>query len=293
MRPSASWLGAVLVVVSAVGCNDEPPSETIVRVGGGGGGGGGGGARASNLDIEGFWATYANEMDATVVSLHANGNAITGRGCLSGWPESTANDAFDQCGEITGTVEGSQVSFQFYFAGPDRWNTYGVSVQPLPSGARMNGEHYYYQAQSPTPTPGATKANLWKGPATLFRAPLRPADEPNWPFQPLPQEVTSALAAMRWVTLLGDAPAGKFTPGTSYELETMWGGLQGDLGVFAPVDVTYEYPETGVLKIHAGPVAQPDPDAPISLEIEVRDERAVSIEAGLATGEVASFAPLR
>ena len=156
----------------------------------------------------------------------------------------------------------------------------------------MNGEHFYYQAQSPTPTPGETKANLWKGLATLFRAPRPLAHRPDWPFPQLPQEVKSALATVRWVTLLGDAPAGKFTPGTTYELETMWGGLQGDLGVFAPVDVTYEYPETGVVKIHAGPVAQPDPDSPISLEIEVRDARAVSIEAGLATGAVASFASL-
>jgi hypothetical protein len=63
------------------------------------------------------------------------------------------------------------------------------------------------------------------------------------------------------------------------------------LGVFAPVDVTYEYPETGVLVIHAGPVAQPDPDAPVSLEIEAHDGRVVSVEAELATGEKPSFAP--
>ena len=127
----------------------------------------------------------------------------------------------------------------------------------------------------------------------MFRPPLPPAnDDPNWPFSPLPQEVTSPLALMGWVTLLGDAPPGKFTPGTPYQLKTMWGGLLGDLGVFAPVDVTYEYPETGVLVIHAGPVAQPNPDAPVSLEIDVRDGRVVSIEAELATGEMLSFAPL-
>jgi hypothetical protein len=93
------------------------------------------------------------------------------------------------------------------------------------------------------------------------------------------------------VTLLGDAPAGKFSPGLSYELETAWEGLRGDLGVFAPVDLTYEYPEAGVLVLHAGPVTQLDPADPVSLEIEIRNRRVVSIEAALATGELLSFAP--
>ena len=289
----------MLLLLSTAGCNDEPPWEIVIiggsggggggnRAGGGGGGasgGGAGGAGTDNLYIEGFWATYANDMDGTVVFLHADGNAITGRGCLSGW--SRGDYGSSQCGAITGTVEGNQVNFEFYFGRGLGWDTYGVSVQPLASGARMNGEHYYYQAESPTP--GVTKDNRWQGPATLFRPPLSPADEPNWPSS-LPQEVTSPLALVS-VTLLGDAPAGKFTPGTAYQLDTMWGGLQGDLGVFAPVDVTYEYPEAGVLVIHAGPVAQPDPDAPVSLEIEAHDGRVVSIEAELATGETPSFAP--
>lgn len=50
-------------------------------------------------------------------------------------------------------------------------------------------------------------------------------------------EVRSALASVGQLTLLGDVPTGKFNPGTSYELETAWGGLQGDLGLFAPVDL--------------------------------------------------------
>jgi hypothetical protein len=294
MRSGSSWVGALLLLVSAVGCN--PPSETVIMIIGGGGGGGsgaggggaeGGSAGTSNVNIEGFWATYASKMDGTVVSLHANGNAITGRGCLSGW---LTTDGVSQCGAITGTVEGNQVNFEFYFGGDPSLDTYGVSVQALPSGARMNGEHYYYGAGSPTPPPGATKANRWRIPATLFRPPT-PPEGLSWPWFSLPQEVTGPLALAPWVTLLGDAPAGKYTPGTFYQLETLWGGLQGDLGLFAPVDVTYESPETGVLVIHAGPVAQLDPDAPVSLEIEVRDGRLVSIEAELATGETPSFAP--
>jgi hypothetical protein len=296
MRPGSSWLGALLLLVSAVGCTE--PSETVIIIGGGGGGGssGGGssgagssGAGTGNLGIEGFWAIYANDMDGTVVSLQVDGNAITGRGCVSGW--SAIDHGSSQCGAITGTVEGNQVNFEFYFGEGLPWDTYGVSVQALASGARMNGEHYYYGAGSPTPSPGATKASLAKRPATLFRPPL-PPEGLSWPWFSLPQEVTSPLVLARGVTLLGDAPAGKFSPGTSYRLATLWGGLQGDLGLFAPVDVTYEYPETGVLVIHAGPVAQLDPDGAVSLEIQVRDGRVVSIEAELATGEKPTFAPL-
>jgi hypothetical protein len=282
----------MLLSVSAVGCT-EPSETVIIIVGGGGGdnsgggGAGGGDAGTGNLGIEGFWATYANEMDGTVVSLQTNGNAITGRGCLSGWP--TMDNGSSQCGAITGTIEGNQVNFEFYFGDDPSLDTYGVSVQ-LASGARMNGEHYYYHAGSPTPSPGATKANLRKFPATLFR-PLMPPEGLSWPWFSLPQEVTSPLVRAPWVTLLGDAPAGKFTSGTSYRLETLWGGLQGDLGLFAPVDVTYEFPETGELVIHAGPVAQLDPDGAVSLEIQVRDGRMVSLEAELPTGEKPSFAP--
>jgi hypothetical protein len=141
MRLGWSWLGAILLLVSAAGCNDDSPRETIIRIGGGGGGGTGG-AGTSNLDIEGFWATYANEgeMDGTVVSLHAAGSTITGRGCLSGWQ--ALDEGSSQCGAIIGTVEGNQVNFEFYFGGGLSWDSYGVSVQPLRSGARMNGEHY-------------------------------------------------------------------------------------------------------------------------------------------------------
>jgi hypothetical protein len=38
-------------------------------------------------------------------------------------------------------------------------------------------------------------------------------------------------------------------------------------------------------------VAQLDSGDPVSLEIEMRDGRVVSIEAALATGEMLSFAP--
>jgi hypothetical protein len=266
-----------LVLVVSIGCNDEPvPSRPSFQEAGASGTSP---VPTSNVDIEGFWATYANDMEPTVVSLHANGNVITGRGCLSGWLESTADDASHQCGEITGTVDGNQVNFEFYFGAGIPWDTYGVSVQWLASGARMNGDHYFYQAKSPS--------NLWKGPATLFRPPLSPANK-SWPVSPLPMEVSSAR--MGPVTLLGDAPAGKFIPGTSYELESAWEGLRGDLGIFAPVDLTYAYPEVGVLVLHAGPVAQLDPGGPVSLEIEMRDGRVVSIEAALATGEMLSFA---
>lgn len=279
----------MLLLVSVVGCN-EPPSETIVDVvggvgGSGGGSGGGGGAPTSNLAIEGFWATYADRMDGTVVYLSANGNVITGRGCLSGWQENS------QCGDITGTVEGNQVNFEFYFGTGLAWDTYGVNVQLVTSSARMNGEQYYYEANPPTPQLGATEAGRWKVPAILFRPPPQSDDDHRWPFEPVPMEARSALTKMGGVTLLGDAPAGKYTPGTSYELKTDWGGLLGDLGLFAPVDLTYEYPEDGVLVVHADQVAQLDPDSPVSLEIEVRDTSVVSVEAELATGEMLSFAP--
>jgi hypothetical protein len=269
-----------LVLVGSSGCNGQPAPAPGPPSFPEAGASGTSPVPTSNLDIEGFWAIYANDMEPTVVSLHANGNAITGRGCLSGWLESTGDDASHQCGAITGTLNGSQVSFEFYFGTGTPWDTYGVSVQSLASGARMNGDHYFYRAKSPT--------NLWKGPATLFRPPLSPADE-SWPVSPLPMEVSSARLGP--VTLLGEAPAGKFIPGSPYELETAWEGLRGDLGVFAPVDLTYEYPEAGVLLLHAGPVAQLDPGDPVSLEIEVRDGRVVSIEAALATGEMLSFAP--
>jgi hypothetical protein len=290
----------MLVLVSVVGCN-QPPSETIVDVvvvgggrggggggGSGGGGGAGGGARTSNLDIEGFWATYADMMDGTVVSLHASGNVITGRGCLSGWQEKS------QCGDITGTVEGNQVNFEFPFpfGGSVVLYNYGVNVQLVTGGARMNGEQYYYEASLPRPQPGATEAAPHTTPAILFRPPPQSDHDRQWPFDPVPMEAGSALTKMRWVTMLGDAPAGKFTPGTSYELKTDWGGLRGDLGLFAPVDLTYEYPEDGVLVIHAAQVAQLAPDSPVSLEIEVRDTKVVSVEAELATGEMLSFAPV-
>lgn len=94
-------------MVGGLGCHDEPaPSPPSSSEGPSGTGSN----PTSNLDIEGFWATYANDMDGTVVSLRADGNAITGRGCLAGWRASSAADASSQCGEILGTVEGDQVN---------------------------------------------------------------------------------------------------------------------------------------------------------------------------------------
>lgn len=154
----------------------------------------------------------------------------------------------------------------------------------------MNGEHYYYLAGSPTPPAEATKTIVWEQPATLFRCPTPSYDDPL-PYSHAPMEVESALGNLGGVALLGDAPAGKYTPGVSYRLKEWWGGLQGDLGVFAPVDLTYEYPETGVIVVHAEQAAQLYPDAPVSLEIELRDAHVVSVAATLATGEMLSFAP--
>jgi len=230
-------------------------------------------------------------MDGTVVELHADGDTLSGRGCLSGWIESPTPDPWIQCGDIRGAIDGNLVSFDFLFGQPGPWDTYGVRAQLLESGVRMNGEHSYYTAGSPMPEAGAPKSNLWTGPVTVFRPPQPVANDQQWPFSAVPMDVRRALDAPAQVRLLGDAPQGPYSPGTRYELRTVWGGFQGQLGVFAPVDVSYERPEPGVIVVHAGPVPQPEPDRPLALTIEIRDEQVVSIEAMLASGEKASFAP--
>lgn len=245
------------------------------------------GSSPASPSIDGFWATYANEMDGTVVKLQANGRQVTGRGCLSGWLEPSAADRFNQCGEISGSIEGDQISFEFEFGGPGPWDTYGVHAQVLESGTRMNGEHEYYTAGSLS----APKSNVSTGPVTVFRPPQRAEREPQWPFTPAPMDVLSALAQAPQIALLGATPAGRFAPGTRYQLETSWGGLRGDIGVFAPVDLTYDRHEAGVLVVHAGPAPQAESDSPVSLTIEIRDQQVASVEAELASGEKLSFAP--
>jgi hypothetical protein len=288
------WLGAVLPFVGAVGCADESPAAQPDfgprTTSPGPSTAGSAGAPTSHPPIDGFWATFANEMDGTVVKLQADGNQVTGRGCLSGWQEPSDADGYNQCGAITGTIEGNQVSFAFDFGGPAPWDTYEVDAQLLDSGTRMNGEHSYYTAGSPMPQRGATKANLSTGPVTVFRPPTPAAGDRQWPWSEVPIDVRSALARTPEVTLIS-APAGKFSSGTSYELETVWGGLHGDVGVFAPVDLAYERPEAGVIVVRGGPAPQAEPDSPVGLTIEIRDEQVVSIEAELASGEKLSFAP--
>jgi len=102
--------------------------------------------------------------------------------------------------------------------------------------------------------------------------------------------VRTALAGAR-VSLLTGAGAGEFTPGVAYALQTAWGGISGDLGVFAPVDLSYDYSEPGVIVVNAGPAPQPESGRPMRLVIEVRDQTLVSVQAELPDGQMASFAP--
>jgi hypothetical protein len=242
------------------------------------------------VDIEGFWAIYAKEMDGTVVSLSVDRGKVTGRGCLSGWQDPPAPDPFNQCGEISGTAEGNTVSFEFNFGGPGPWNTYGVKAQLLEGGKRMNGEHYYYTADPTQPDSGAEKRGLATFPATVFRPPPAAISDAQWPWPAPPDQVRAALQGAR-VSLLAGAPAGEYTPGVAYALQTAWGGLSGDLGVFAPVDLSYDYPEPGMIVVNAGPAPQPEPGRPVRLVIEVRDQKLVSAQAELPDGQMASFAP--
>lgn len=289
------WLpGILLLFVSAVGCADEPPAQqppdfrqptasptpspTIPTP-----------SPTSTPLIDGFWAIYANRMDGTVVRLHADGNTLTGRGCVSGCQEPSDADGNSQCGELTGTIDGDEVSFEFYFGRPSPWDKYGLHAQLLEGGVRMNGEQYL---TGPPTTPSGPSNYFQGGPVTVFRPPEPVANDFEWPWgSPAPMEVGSALAPVLLVTLVGDAPAGRFVPGASYKLETLWGGLLGELGVFAPVDLAYERPEAGVIIVHAGPAPQAEADDPIGLTIEIRDERVVSIGAELASGQKLSFGP--
>jgi hypothetical protein len=154
----------------------------------------------------------------------------------------------------------------------------------------MNGEHYYYTADPTQPDSGAAKHNFRTSPATLFRPPPADVNDRHWPWDPLPDEVSSALRGAR-VSLLAGAPAGELTPGVAYALDPAWGGISGDLGVFAPVDLSYGYPEPGVIVVNAGPAPQPEPGHPVRLMIEVRDQQVVSVEAELPDGQMASLAP--
>jgi hypothetical protein len=282
----------VLVCVCAVGCADDPAEPQRPDFAEAAGAGGEEATtHAANAPIEGFWATYANEMDATVVELHADGDRVSGRGCLSGWQEPSTNDALNQCGELSGSIAGNQVSFAFNFGGPGPWDTYAVDAQMLEGGVRMNGTHSYYTGGSSPPQPDDAKSNVSTGPATVFRPPQRDVNDPQWPFETVPVEVGTALARTPNVTFLGTKNAGKFTPATSYRLETIWGGIRGELGVFAPVDLKYEHLAAGVVVVHAGPIAQPEPDSPIALEIEIHDGQLTSLKATPPSGEELSFAP--
>jgi hypothetical protein len=278
--------------VSVVGCADDPAepqrpdfAETA------GAGGEPATSHTSNAPIEGFWATYANEMDGTVVELHADGDHVSGRGCLSGWQEPSPNDALNQCGEISGSIEGNQLSFAFNFGGPGPWDTYAVDAQLLESGMRMNGTHSYYAGGSSPPQLDDIKTDVSTGPATVFRPLPRDLNDPQWPFDKVPTELSGALARSPHVTFQGTSNAGKFTPATSYRIETIWGGIRGELGVFAPVDLKYEHPGAGVVVVHAGPIAQPEPDRPIALTLEIRDGHLMSVRATPPSGPELSFAP--
>jgi hypothetical protein len=154
-----------------------------------------------------------------------------------------------------------------------------VKAQLLEGGKRMNGEHYYYTADPTQPDSGAEKRGLATFPATVFRPPPAAISDAQWPWPAPPDQVRAALQGAR-VSLLAGAPAGEYTPGVAYALQTAWGGLSGDLGVFAPVIV-----------VNAGPAPQPEPGRPVRLVIEVRDQKLVSAQAELPDGQMASFAP--
>ncbi len=290
-----SWLCACVAVAGGAGCDEQPntvPAFSWASTGGQSGmaTGPSESGSAGVVDIEGFWAIYANEMDGTVVSLSVDHSQVTGRGCLSGWQAPPTDPfPFSQCGEITGIVEGHTVSFEFDFGGPGPENTYGVKALLLEGGERMNGEHHYYMADPTQPDSGAEKRYFRTSPATVFRPP--PAvDDRQWPWAALPDQVRGALAGAS-VSLLAGAPVGEFTPGVAYALDTAFGGIRGDLGVFAPVDLSYDYPEPGVIVVNAGPAPQPEPGRPVRLVIEVRDQKLFSVEAELPDGQMSSFAP--
>ncbi len=294
-----SWLGACVAVAGGAGCTDVHPNTfpafsqagTAGQSGVGTGESGGAGVGLEpSVDISGFWGIYANAMDGTVVSLSVNDGKVTGRGCLSGWKDPPEPAPFNQCGDITGTVEGDTVSFEFDFNGPGPENIFGVKAELLKGGKRMNGEHYFYKADPTQPDSGAKKSYFRSAPTTVFRAPPNPVNDPRWPWPRLPEQVGPALDRVS-VSLLAGAPASDFTPGVVYTLETAFGGIGGDLGVFAPVDLSYEYPEPGVVVIKAGPAPQPEPGRPVRLVLEVRDQKVVSVEAELPDGQMASFAP--
>jgi hypothetical protein len=298
-----SWLCACVALAGGAGCADVQPNDPLAAFSQAGTAGQAGMATGPSesgsagvglepyVDIQGFWAIYAQEMDGTVVSLSVDRSKVTGRGCLSGWvPPPDSDDPLSQCGEITGTAEGNTVRFEFNFGGPGPENTYGVKAQLLEGGERMNGEHYYYTADPTQPDSGAEKHDLRSFPATVFRPPPASVNDRHWPWDPPPDEVGSALQGAR-VSLPTGAPAGEFTPGVAYALDTAWGGISGDLGVFAPVDLSYDYPEPGVVVVNAGPAPQADPGLPVRLVIEVRDQMLVSVQAELPDGQMSSFAP--
>jgi hypothetical protein len=215
-------------------------------------------------DIAGRWGMFCFEDPVGIQVSEVAGN-LTGVGCASGTPPFSELDPF-YCGDVEGMVQANQASFDFHF---DRYR-YLADTTVSADGQRMTGRFYGAAGLLPYPT-------AWLHvPDGQIRLTLRDWNDP-------PEEMGSYDLRLS----NADPGATEYVPNKVYSLVYRDNGnLEGDLGCFCDSEVTRPSADG---PIQVGPVPPTDPALPVSMSIEVSEQRLTQFSVVTGSGHSYTF----
>ena len=219
----------------------------------------------TTLDISGRWGLFTFE-DPVGVQLFQNAGSLSGTGCDVGARPDNPDTAEVLCGSIGGLALGNRAQFGFHF-GESQNTYYAADVTISADATRMTGR-FHGTAQ-------------WQ---RYLMAWLRIPDGEPWLSRafgsgPMPESGKYDLR-------LQEADADEYSAQTTYTLLFVLGGLSGDLGSFFNTEIQRP---TSSGPIVVGPVAVTDPALPVSLSIELENERFSRVTAVTGSGHRYTF----
>jgi len=220
-----------------------------------------------NINISGRWGMFSFEDPVGVLITQTPDGTLRGRGCASEAPGSSllGDPAPVFCGDLSGTVHGNRVEFQFP---PVLDRVYATRVTVSEDGKRMAG------------TFDSGGGNLMKV------SWLRVADDAPW-LPPGPSTFDEPLAGTYTLTLVETTgKGGDFAAGTSYRVSYSRRTLLGDLGTFWNTEISD--PNAGT-PLRVGPVPATDPGLPMSLELDFGSTGFTGIRAVTPSGSSYTF----
>jgi hypothetical protein len=215
-------------------------------------------------EIAGRWAMFFFEDPVGIQVTEADGT-LTGLGCASGTPP-LQEPNLDYCGDVHGTVQANQASFDFKF---DRYD-YIANTTVSADAQRMTGRFHGAVDWLPYPTAWLRVSEGKEG---------LPGRDPSDP----PEE--SGDYDLRLSN--ADPGATEYVPNTVYSLYYSYrGSLSGDLGCFWDAEITRPNADG---PIQVGPVPLTDPALPVSMSIEVNEKRLTQFSVVTGSGHSYTF----